>query len=54
MTTLRAPGLRIPLTDGPLYRDTPAASPVPAELTFIPYFAWANRGEGEMCVWVRE
>nr|WP_248927081.1 beta-L-arabinofuranosidase domain-containing protein [Paenibacillus hamazuiensis] len=23
-------------------------------LTAIPYFAWANRGEGEMLVWVRE
>ena len=23
-------------------------------LTFIPYYAWANRGVGEMCVWVRE
>ncbi len=25
----------------------------PAVLKFIPYFAWANRGEGEMRVWVR-
>lgn len=24
------------------------------DLTFIPYYAWANRGEGEMQVWVRE
>ena len=24
------------------------------KLTFIPYFAWANRGEGEMQVFVRE
>ncbi len=23
-------------------------------LTFIPYYAWANRGENEMMVWVRE
>ena len=23
-----------------------------AELTFIPYYTWANRGEGEMRVWV--
>ena len=22
------------------------------ELRFIPYYAWANRGEGEMEVWV--
>ncbi|URN92652.1 MAG: glycoside hydrolase family 127 protein [Candidatus Pristimantibacillus lignocellulolyticus] len=24
------------------------------KLTFIPYFAWANRGQGEMTVWVKE
>ena len=23
-------------------------------LVFLPYFAWANRGENEMSVWVRE
>lgn len=26
----------------------------PASLRFIPYYAWANRSEGEMAVWVRE
>lgn len=26
----------------------------PAELVFIPYFAWNNRGEGEMTVWVNK
>jgi len=26
----------------------------PIRATFIPYYAWANRGEGEMTVWVRE
>jgi len=25
-----------------------------AILTFIPYFMWANRGKGEMTVWIRE
>ena len=36
-----------------LYQDytTPAYTPV--TITLIPYFAWANRGEGEMSVWVR-
>lgn len=24
------------------------------ELTFIPYYTWANRGENEMTVWVHE
>ena len=26
----------------------------PCEITAIPYFMWANRGEGEMLVWIRE
>lgn len=26
----------------------------PQELTFIPYFCWANRGVGEMRVWLKE
>ena len=25
----------------------------PVSLTWIPYYAWANRGEGEMQVWTR-
>lgn len=44
--------------------DRPAAAPLYAEYkpvarerttaTLIPYFAWANRGENEMTVWLRE
>lgn len=26
----------------------------PQQLTFIPWFSWANRGEGEMRIWVNE
>ncbi len=26
----------------------------PRKLLFIPYYAWANRGAGEMAVWIRE
>lgn len=26
----------------------------PQVLTFIPWFSWANRGEGEMRIWVNE
>jgi hypothetical protein len=38
---------------GELYR--PAGTPtVPAMLRAIPYYAWANRGVGEMMVWIRE
>lgn len=36
-----------------LYR-TAAKKRQPAKLTFIPYYLWANRSEGEMAVWVRE
>jgi DUF1680 family protein len=39
--------------DGSPYLAAPPAK-LPGELTFIPYYAWANRGEGEMIVWVRE
>jgi DUF1680 family protein len=28
--------------------------PVSRRLTFIPWFSWANRGEGEMRIWVNE
>ena len=44
-----------PLEDDPLYRDfsiTPSAHRKPVTLTFIPYYAWANRGQQEMEVWV--
>ncbi|WP_045727941.1 beta-L-arabinofuranosidase domain-containing protein [Xanthomonas sp. GPE 39] len=42
------------LTDtAPLYRyDAPPPTSQPQTLTFVPYFAWANRGEGEMRVWM--
>ncbi|MCW0416087.1 hypothetical protein NB689_001841 [Xanthomonas sacchari] len=37
----------------PLYQyDAPPPTRQPQPLTFVPYFAWANRGEGEMRVWV--
>ena len=44
-----------PLEDDPLYRDLAAAShprEQPVQLTFIPYYAWANRGQFEMEVWI--
>jgi len=31
-----------------------ALSTTPVPLTWIPYYAWANRGIGEMTVWVKE
>ncbi|WP_237163149.1 beta-L-arabinofuranosidase domain-containing protein [Paenibacillus sp. BIHB 4019] len=39
---------------GQLYRHNADWQQEAAELKFIPYFAWANRGAGEMAVWVRE
>ena len=38
---------------GTLYRPIQKAEKKPAELHFIPYYTWANRGENEMSVWVR-
>ena len=35
-----------------LYSDT-IVNQDPVLLRWIPYYAWANRGLGEMCVWVR-
>ncbi|WP_141500463.1 glycoside hydrolase family 127 protein [Paenibacillus luteus] len=37
-----------------LYRTNTEAVLEPAKVTFIPYYAWANRGQGEMAVWVKE
>ncbi|WP_337099738.1 glycoside hydrolase family 127 protein [Paenibacillus sp. YIM B09110] len=37
-----------------LYRTDSSAYLAPAEVKFIPYYAWANRGKGEMAVWVKE
>lgn len=39
----------------PLYQfDKPMAQTENQTLTFIPWFSWANRGEGEMRIWVSE
>lgn len=37
-----------------LYTDVPEFTYEKTELTFIPYYSWANRGENEMTVWVHE
>ena len=39
--------------DAELYRSAPPQA-VPATLTAIPYYLWANREPGAMAVWVRE
>ena len=36
-----------------LYQDYTPARYEDVELTFVPYYTWANRGENEMAVWIR-
>ena len=53
LPALRMPARRITADErAPLYADWQAPVTEPAELTLIPYFAWNNRGEGEMRVWL--
>lgn len=54
---IRAAGQRMKPTEewaDELYRSDSLWSMEPAELKFIPYFTWANRGIGEMTVWIQE
>ena len=57
--TLRQPGfllggveLRSATPDGPLYRSNPAVESRRVQLTAIPYYAWANRGDSKMRIWM--
>ncbi len=52
MTLLRARGLAQEETDNLYVSDAPRY--IPTEITAVPYFAWANRGAGDMRVWLRE
>lgn len=54
MCLLRVPGSRVPASeeDAPLYQDYCPPNHRETILTLIPYYAWANRGEGEMRVWI--
>lgn len=54
MTVLNVPGKRlIPEESGELYRLARSAREEDVTLRMVPYYAWNNRGEGEMSVWVR-
>lgn len=56
MDVLKVPGWRKVADekdDAPLYRDFQMEKEEETVLTLIPYYAWGNRGEGEMCVWLR-
>ena len=35
-----------------LYRDLQASAPEKVDIRLIPYYAWGNRAEGEMTVWL--
>ncbi|WP_379145678.1 glycoside hydrolase family 127 protein [Paenibacillus sp. sgz500992] len=55
--TLAADGTRLTPAgswDRELYRSDSSWTREQVRLIFIPYFAWANRGVGEMSVWVGE
>lgn len=57
-TLIQATGTRV-ISDEPqnqpLYRyDAAPEQQQEQKLTFVPWFSWANRGEGEMRIWVRE
>ncbi len=54
VTVLACTGLRESGDDTALYSTRPPQADTPIPLTFIPYFVWANRGEGEMTVWLRD
>lgn len=36
-----------------LYTDVPNLLTEPTQLTLIPYYAWANRVDGQMQVWLQ-
>ena len=53
MGLIDVPALRIRKEEtGELYRDYAPGKEEKMSLRLIPYFAWANRGEGEMRVWI--
>lgn len=54
MVGLTAPGKRLQVINTDLYQNAPYKDTRDVTLHFIPYFAWANRGEGEMSVWIQE
>ncbi len=55
MRILKIPGLRqaASCAEAALYNDYAPAEESAVTLTLVPYYAWNNRGEGEMSVWVR-
>ena len=51
-TVISAQAARTVSQDDALYTEKPPKKEL-AELKFVPYCFWNNRGKGEMLVWVR-
>jgi len=49
---LSGPGSREQTRAGAIYSDDPPVKQ-PIKVTGVPYYAWCNRGGGEMLVWIR-
>lgn len=45
-------GLRLPSAPAALYAAMEAVAPQSIALTLIPYYAWNNRGRGQMSAWL--
>lgn len=56
VTVIEGKGYRIKegSWSGELYSDEALPEHTETHVKFIPYYAWANRGQNEMSVWVRE
>ncbi len=49
---LQGQGLHLPTATTSLYGELEEAVPTSVPLTLIPYYAWNNRGSGQMSVWL--
>jgi uncharacterized protein len=52
IVALIGPGVREDARTDSLYADEPPATQE-IKVTAVPYYAWNNRGPGEMLVWIR-
>lgn len=55
LVTLSAPARHVRRSawaPGELYREAGAPALTPIQVKLVPYFAWGNRGEGDMSVWL--
>jgi DUF1680 family protein len=52
VVALRGTGLEIQRESGGLYREASAKGAREIAIRLVPYFAWDNRGDTEMTVWL--